>query len=563
MVVRLEKLKDKLKNKKVIKKGSVTTKFTVKDLLDFNRKAKDKAQAKYKRQYEQLQAKYAKYKKINLEESAKAKPRKEILERSQESMALIEEKIKKLSEKMDEALEFKVGHLLNYFPKLDPKTVPEVLRRMGSYYDDVNKVFDFGDVQIDPNVNYTEQSDVYNEIYKKFNEVEEKPNIQYARAFEAYGLVSCGKDFIRFYNSLDIDLQEKLNTDLKAILEELASRIGEEKVRYLNDKDMSIEKKVEMLKKFKLVNIRPKYEQLLENKKAASQNTQNNSNTQTNPSVQANQNVQKDKYTIAIEEALDKQDELRAEINKVIEERNKKIKSKSEEASVFGASTYDIDVNVKDYNDKIAQLEAELELARQEERKVFDERKAERAEAARKAREERIAELNRKAKENPKEKSNSGEAKEAREVLSHMQTSTGFYDVSSLTDEEVLETYNAIKNSENEETAERLFEAKVAASEAKTEEKQEDIQSQETAPLDSPVNDTNPDESQMTTSQDSLSNDLKTDDPQVAETPSLTAEQIGDLVAQGYTDDEINNFIANPSQLAQTQPIVQQEYKTR
>ncbi len=199
---------------------------------------------------------------------------------------------------------------------------------------------------------------------------------------------------------------------------------------------------------------------------------------------------EKDEYTVAMEVAQTKQDEIKQKMSDV---RNK-FERKVQDAAVFYQNDPDAiysirEANAAELNEELNNLEEQLAAARQEEHDAFMARRQEKIEADKKAREERINELNKKAKEKWEEQQHTKEVDEAKAVLSHLETSTGTYDISGLTDEEILETYNSIKSSPG--MVERLESARVAAENDKVaeEKRTSELQEESTIETSEVVND--------------------------------------------------------------------------
>ncbi len=119
------------------------------------------------------------------------------------------------------------------------------------------------------------------------------------------------------------------------------------------------------------------------------------------------------------------------------------------QASAFGLT----DEENKELEEKRAQrtqLEAQLATTLQEQKAVFEANRNEKIAADKLAQEQRIDEINKR-----------NAIEEAKNVLSHLQTDTGVYNINGLSDEEILDVYHQIKDAPNMQ--ERLSAAREAA----------------------------------------------------------------------------------------------------
>ena len=258
-------------------------------------------------------------------------------------------------------------------------------------------------------------------------------------------------------------------------------------------------------------------------------------------------NANKDEYTINIENAQNRIAEIDAKIADAKSKQKSFIENNAQTfASGFNVGVGDIIAdNAGAYKDQIAEytndgqaltvgnLETEREALMQEIRQNEEARRAAKIQADKKAREERLNEIDRKFKEQWEENKKAQELEEAKSVLSHLKTDTGFYDISNLTDEEILEVYNSIKASPSMESrikeAQKLSEEVVAPSQKPNPTEEPEIERPEETPA--PVE------------------PVPTEEPEVvnentSSLESLSAEEKAQLNEQSeYNQDTINNIM--------------------
>lgn len=152
----------------------------------------------------------------------------------------------------------------------------------------------------------------------------------------------------------------------------------------------------------------------------------------------------------ALESAEGKQARIQGDISRIKTEINDVYENAT---SAFGF-TEEENQKLDEKRNQAALLQSQLDDMAAEEKRMFEERRQARIEADKAARAERIADINKK-----------NAVEEARSVLSHLKTSTGYYNVANLSDEEVLDTYRQIKESPS--MADRLSEARIEARDAK------------------------------------------------------------------------------------------------
>ncbi|MCI9585719.1 MAG: hypothetical protein HFH45_03700 [Bacilli bacterium] len=147
-----------------------------------------------------------------------------------------------------------------------------------------------------------------------------------------------------------------------------------------------------------------------------------------------------------LESAEDKQIRIQEDISHIKSEINDVYENP---VSAFGFTeeeTQKLDAK----RSEAALLQGQLDDMAAEEKRMFEERRKAKIEADKAARAERIAAINRK-----------NAVEEARRVMSHLKTSTGYYNVANLSDDEVLDTYKQI--AESPSMADRLSEARLEA----------------------------------------------------------------------------------------------------
>ena len=151
-----------------------------------------------------------------------------------------------------------------------------------------------------------------------------------------------------------------------------------------------------------------------------------------------------------LESAEDKQIRLQGDISRIKSEINDIYENA---ASPFGF-TEDETQKLDAKRSEVALLQGQLDDMAAEEKRMFEERRQAKIEADKAARAERLDAINKK-----------NAVDEAKRVLSHLKTSTGYYNVANLNDEEVLDTYKQIVESPS--MAARLSEARIEAQAAK------------------------------------------------------------------------------------------------
>lgn len=151
-----------------------------------------------------------------------------------------------------------------------------------------------------------------------------------------------------------------------------------------------------------------------------------------------------------LESAEDKQIRIQGEISRIKSEINDIYENAVSPFGFTEEETQKLDAK----RSEAALLQGQLDDMAAEEKRMFEENRKAKIEADKAARAERIDAINKK-----------NAVDEAKRVLSHLKTSTGYYNVANLSDEEVLDTYKQIVESPS--MAARLSEARLEAKAAK------------------------------------------------------------------------------------------------
>lgn len=402
------------------------------------------------------------------------------LNRARDELVKAQKKLEKSADKDAEFYELVVSSDMkkHYSNSGEPIiTEQEKKRRLASYY--VNGRFEFGNKKIKVYKGISKK--VYAEIMREFNQMEKSYNMDAIRSLESIGMAVIGPDFIRKFSILNNENRDIITQKLTNIFINYIFPSFETEEKFENYRQASLEEQVKYLKSLDLPLLRFDIIELLEK-----QDTQSNFKEikaeyepvvppqeleptlesdayepvkptepmpepeitqQPKPTPEPKIEKAKDKYEMAIENAQIKQDEIR---NKMQDVRNK-YERKVQDAATFYQNDPDAIYSIREANasslhDELSKLEEELDKAKQEEQDAFLARRQEKIEADKKARQERIDEINKKGKEKWESEQKNKALAEAKSILSHLETSTGTYDISNMTDDEIMEVYDSIKD---------------------------------------------------------------------------------------------------------------------
>ena len=404
--------------------------------------------------------------------------------------------------KISKATDFEVieDKLQNIFPKMSKPDIS----RIADYYNENTGVFEIGNEKFDiNNLNEEKKKEVYASMIRAFNDMEDTEDIRLARKLENFGKLTYGDKFIRDFAKLELEdkknvKRELCNSAVPGILAKLEKNAQEilamdkeeqaEELKGISIADASLDEKhlQELREKYKQPKALPAATLETEQTPAPAVEPEQTLEpeleqtpeptlepAQEKPEMEAEKiaeyNANKDKYTIAIENAQDRIAEIDAKIKDYHDKHNSILENKgSAFAAGFNVAMGDIIAdNYDSYKDSIRDLEIEREKLMQDIKQNEETRRQEKIEADKVAREERLNEINKKAKEQWEANQKDLKLAEAKAVLPHLETSTGFYDISNLTDEEILNVYNSIESSPSME--DRLAKAKEASANDKPE----------------------------------------------------------------------------------------------
>ncbi len=465
--------------------------------------------------------------------------------------------------KISKATDFEVieDKLQNIFPKMSKPDIS----RIADYYNENTGVFEIGNEKFDiNNLNEEKKKEVYASMIRAFNDMEDTEDIRLARKLENFGKLTYGDKFIRDFAKLEPDdkknvKQELCNSAVPQILTRLEKNAQE--ILAMDKDEQAEELKGIPITSFSLdeeylQKLREKYKQpkalpaaTLETEQTPAPAVEPEQTlepeleqtpeptlepAQEKPEMEAEKiaeyNANKDKYTIAIENAQDRIAEIDAKIKDYHDKHNSILENKgSAFAAGFNVAMGDIIAdNYDSYKDSIRDLEIEREKLMQDIKQNEEARRQEKIEADKAAREERLNEINKKAKEQWEANQKDLKLAEAKAVLPHLETSTGFYDISNLTDEEILNVYNSIESSPSME--DRLAKAKEASANDKPE--------QTPAPTLEPEQTLKPAEPELP----SLTAE---DSEQLANKATETRQKITELmnIVPGFTEEQARNVV--------------------
>ena len=465
--------------------------------------------------------------------------------------------------KISKATDFEVieDKLQNIFPKMSKPDIS----RIADYYNENTGVFEIGNEKFDiNNLNEEKKKEVYASMIRAFNDMEDTEDIKLARKLENFGKLTYGDKFIRDFAKLEPDDKKNVKQELcNSAVPQILTRLEKNAQEILAmDKDEQFEELKGIpitsfsLDEEYLQKLREKYKQpkalpaaTLETEQTPAPAVEPEQTlepeleptpeptlepAQEKPEMEAEKiaeyNANKDKYTIAIENAQDRIAEIDAKIKDYHDKHNSILENKgSAFAAGFNVAMGDIIAdNYDSYKDSIRDLEIEREKLMQDIKQNEEAHRQEKIEADKAAREERLNEINKKAKEQWEANQKDLKLAEAKAVLPHLETSTGFYDISNLTDEEILNVYNSIESSPSME--DRLAKAKEASANDKPE--------QTPAPTLEPEQTLKPAEPELP----SLTAE---DSEQLANKATETRQKITELmnIVPGFTEEQARNVV--------------------
>lgn len=461
MTIEFKDFKEIAKGKTISFIGKIKTKFSTSQISNLLDKVRGRNEERLLQKIEKYSKEIEAQEKILESENTTEKGyenAKEIIYRNRVDLEKTRKKLDKLYK--TKKLEYEtINKLRDYFPQLEAEELP----KLESYYDANADRFYICGEELNPNV-YEDKIAIIN----NFKDYEYSGHGKWARALQNYGAATVGEDFIRLFSASDN--KDQFIDNLQGTYLEIEEEIGPKEMIKLNAKPAN--KVREFLSTLNLPNLRHLIEttkkeiidpETVEISKPAVETEIEQTEKQmidpevvdaSKPVVETEQVLEpepepmpepeKDKYTIAIEQAKEKQEEIRAKIQALREDYLADV-----DATELRPFETKADIMANTYGEvaeKRAVLEQELEAAIKEENDAFEARRNEKIEQMKKAREERIKAINENAAKQEKEKQALAKLEEAKTLLSNIETSTGKYDISNLTDEEIMEVYEAVTN---------------------------------------------------------------------------------------------------------------------